>query len=566
MAHPDYIVPKKDLVKIQTIDRTYPLVGGLTQKFVKKIIDVAIGKAPDLPEWIDKSVIKQEGWESWKESIKPIHFPKINPSDDMGNIYRRRLAYDELLANQIAMKIVRGNIKNADGRVVKIRKNEDNLCKKLMKNLGFELTNGQKEVLQEIFKDLASLKKMLRLLQGDVGSGKTVVALLSMLAVIEDRKQAVIMVPTGILANQHYEWISKVCEGLDVNIGLLTGKVKGKKREKILEDVKNGEIDILVGTHALVQDWVKFHDLALVVIDEQHKFGVLQRLALTEKGNKPDVLLMTATPIPRTLTLTIYGDTDVSSLREKPINRKPIDTKIMSNKKIRNVVDGLKRVLEKGEKVFWVCPLIEESEESYMANVEDRFQKFKKVFGEDTVGLIHGKMKADAKEKIMESFFKSDGKIKILIATTVVEVGVDVPDATVMVIENTEHFGLSQLHQLRGRVGRSDKKSYCILLYGRVGDAGVKRLEIMRKTNDGFLIAEEDLKIRGAGEMLGTKQSGLPSYKVANLNCDYDLLNKASQDARLFLEKDSAMTSERGKAVRILLYLFGYDSSLKLTV
>ena len=311
---------------------------------------------------------------------------------------------------------------------------------------------------------------------------------------------------------------------------------------------------------------MKFKDLALVVIDEQHKFGVLQRLALTEKGNKPDVLLMTATPIPRTLTLTIYGDTDISSLKEKPINRKPIDTKIMSDKKIGNVADGLKRVIEKGEKVFWVCPLIEESEEISLTAAEERFGNFKDIFGDKNVGLIHGKMKAVAKEKIMESFAKPDGDIKILIATTVVEVGVDVPDATVMVIENTEHFGLSQLHQLRGRVGRSDKKSYCILLYGKVGETGSRRLEIMRKTNDGFLIAEEDLKIRGAGEMLGTKQSGLPSYKVANLNYDYDLLNKASQDARLFLEKDAKMKGGRGKSVRLLLYLFNYDNPLKLTV
>lgn len=571
MPHPDYVVKASEIDKIKNIEPKYPLVAGMTQRFLMKAIDNAVKNIPVLPEWIDGELVKQEKWGSWRDSLIRLHNPEKKDDLEPSSLHIRRLAYDELLANQISMAIVKRNISYDSGEVHNINVKDNSLRQKLLECLSFELTDGQERVLRDIDRDLTSTKKMLRLLQGDVGAGKTIVALLSAVSMIELGKQVAFMAPTSILANQHFEGIKKIlengCEALsNIRIELLTGKIKGKKREKILRDLENGEIDILVGTHAIFQEGVQFKSLAYVVIDEQQRFGVLQRLMLTQKGKKPDVLLMSATPIPRTLMLASYGDIDISILQEKPKNRIPIDTRILPNTRLNEVRAGLQRVINSGNKVYWVCPLIEESEAVKMTAAEDRFLEFQHVFGVEKVALIHGRMKPKEKDKIMEDFANPEGDIKILVATTVIEVGVDVSEATVMVIEHAEHFGLSQLHQLRGRVGRSDKKSYCVLVYDKESgyNAG-KRLKIMRDTNDGFRIAEEDLRLRGSGELLGTKQSGFPDYIFANLMVHYDLLKIASKQTRMILEKWKTNNPEDlPENIKILLYLFDFNEYLDI--
>ncbi|MBL4803206.1 MAG: ATP-dependent DNA helicase RecG [Emcibacter sp.] len=434
----------------------------------------------------------------------------------------------------------------------------------LLDRLPYSLTRAQDESLAEIEQDLAQPFAMMRLLQGDVGSGKTVVALLAMLVSVETGAQAAIIAPTEILARQHFAGLCEMTEGMDVKVAILTGRDKGKARAKILAELAAGEIDILVGTHALFQKDVIYHDLAFAVIDEQHRFGVEQRMALTQKGRKDvsmDVLTMTATPIPRTLTLTAYGDMDVSRLYEKPPGRKPVDTRTIHLSRLDDVVQGIGRAITQGTRAFWICPLVEESEVLDLAAAEERYRHLEQIFGL-RVGLVHGKMKPKEKDQVMERFVKGD--IDILVATTVVEVGVNVPEATIMVIEHAERFGLSQLHQLRGRVGRGTEKSTCLLLYGALGEGAAKaRLKIMRETEDGFVIAEEDLRLRGAGELLGTRQSGMPDFKVASLEEHGNLIAMARDDARLILEKDPDLKTARGQSLRILLYLFERDEGVK---
>lgn len=561
MSHPEYMLPVQRRDDIPKIEPVYPLTAGISIKVMARIINDATKKAAILPEWLDEGLMKREGWPTWNDALDNAHHPTSLADTTNDAQSRTRLAYDEILANQLALEIMRRQTKKKKGRVLEAT---SNLIDKVKSTLPYQLTGAQQKSIEEIKQDMALPSAMMRLLQGDVGSGKTVVALLSMLIAVENGCQAAIIAPTEILARQHFVSLSEMLKDTQVNIAILTGRDKGKARGALLEKLANGEIDILVGTHALFQKDVIYHDLAMAVIDEQHRFGVEQRLSLSNKGKQGvgmDILAMTATPIPRTLTLTVYGDMDVSRLDEKPPGRSPIDTRVMALGRIDDVISASKRAIEKGARLYWVCPLVEQSEKLDLAAAEERYRHLAQIFG-DRVGLIHGKMKAKEKEEVMGRFI--NGKIDILVATTVIEVGVDVKEATVMIIEHAERFGLSQLHQLRGRIGRGTDKSTCLLLYGsHLGAIAKERLKIIRQTEDGFLIAEEDLKLRGAGEVLGTRQSGLPKFKVASLEDHHHLIPMARDDARLILHRDADLSGERGKNLRILLYLFERDEGVK---
>jgi len=561
MSHPDYILSPEKKAEIPEVEPIYPLTAGVSGKVMAKIARGAIDRLVTLPEWQDKALLAREGWPSWRDGVTMAHNPKIHDDLQMNSPARLRLAYDEFLASQLALEIMRRQNQRKKGRALIT---EGRLTRQLIEKLPYVLTAAQVRSGDEIAADLAQPFAMMRLLQGDVGSGKTVVALLAMLTAVENGAQAAMIAPTEILSRQHYSSLLDMTEGMGLRVAILTGRDKGKERARLLDDLQAGNIDILVGTHALFQKDVIYHDLALAVIDEQHRFGVEQRMALSAKGRagvSMDVLAMTATPIPRTLTLTAYGDMDVSRLDEKPPGRLPIDTRIIHLSRLDEVVQGMKRAMTGGSRVFWICPLVAESEVLDLAAAEERFRHLSHIFG-DRVGLVHGKMKAKDKDAVMDLFTRGD--IDILVATTVVEVGVDVPEATIMIIEHAERFGLSQLHQLRGRVGRGTGKSTCLLLYGNLSGAAAKaRLEIMRDTEDGFLIAEEDLRLRGAGELLGTKQSGMPDFKVASLEEHGHLIAMARDDARLILEKDPSLKTDRGQALRILLYLFERDEGVK---
>lgn len=557
MGHPDYILPLDRRDEIPEVEPVYPLTAGVSGKVMTRIIRGALEKAVELPEWQDQTVLDREGWQGWKEALMAVHYPQAQMDLMATSKDRQRLAYDEFLANQLALEIMRRQMKKKKGRALVPT---GVLKAKILEKLPYELTSAQVTSVEEIEEDMADPSAMMRLLQGDVGSGKTVVALLAMLAAVENGAQAALLAPTEILARQHYKSLTEMA-GEAVNIAILTGRDKGKAREKLLGELVAGDIDILVGTHALFQKDVFYHDLAFAVIDEQHRFGVEQRMMLAAKGNGMDILTMTATPIPRTLTLTAYGDMDVSRLTEKPPGRQPIDTRTIPLHRLEEVVAAAARAIDGGNRLYWICPLVEQSEVMDLAAAEERYRHLEQIFG-SRVGLVHGKMKPKEKDAVMEAF--AAGDIEILVATTVVEVGVDVPEATVMVIEHAERFGLAQLHQLRGRVGRGAAKSTCLLLYGAISGEAVKsRLRIMRETEDGFLIAEEDLKLRGAGEVLGTRQSGLPDFKVADLAEHGNLIPMARDDAKLILERDPDLMSERGQALRTLLYLFGRDEGVR---
>lgn len=561
MSHPDYMLPVSKRDEIPNIEPVYPLTAGVSGKVMARIIKEATKKAESLPEWLDESLMKREGWNDWKSSLVACQNPEKREDTFSNAPARTRLAYDEILANQLALEIMRRQTKKKKGRVME---GTGALTDKVLSSLPYTLTDAQTRSIDEIITDMAEPSAMMRLLQGDVGSGKTVVALMAMLVAVESGSQAAIIAPTEILARQHFKSLTEMADGVDVKIAILTGRDKGKARDALLAELASGEIDILIGTHAIFQKDVIYHDLAMAVIDEQHRFGVEQRMTLSAKG-KPgvsmDILAMTATPIPRTLTLTVYGDMDVSRLDQKPPGRVPVDTRVMALNRIDDVVAAAHRAIKDGARLYWVCPLVEESEVLDLAAAEERYRHLAQIFG-DRVGLIHGKMKAKEKDEVMASF--AAGDIDILVATTVIEVGVDVPEATVMIIEHAERFGLSQLHQLRGRVGRGADKSTCLLLYGAVlGEVAKKRLNIMRETEDGFIIAEEDLKLRGAGEVLGTRQSGLPKFKVASLEDHHTLIPMARDDARLILERDPDLSGERGKNLRVLLYLFERDEGVK---
>lgn len=558
MTHPDYIVRPEEISKVLGVETVYPLTAGISNKMLGKWIKQALTKVPKLAEWQETNFIRQQGYPTFNEAIEKIHSPK-RPADLLPTTSERcRLAYDELLANQLSLAIVRQRVKRQAGREIK---GNGLLRKKVMEALPFELTNAQKKVLKEINADQSSKFRMLRLLQGDVGSGKTIVALLAMLNAVESGAQAAIMAPTDILAKQHLETIAPLCEDIGVKVEYLSGRIKGKNRAKVLEELEDGKINIIIGTHALFQDGVKFHDLGFIVVDEQHRFGVQQRLSLSLKGNQADVLVMTATPIPRTLVLTAYGDMEYSIIDEVPPGRKPVDTRVIPLNKINDIIPGLKKKIEVGVRGYWVCPLVEESEKIDLAAAVARYEQLQKIFG-DKVGLVHGKMKEKEKDCVMEQFKK--GEISLLVATTVIEVGVNVPEATIMIVEHAERFGLAQLHQLRGRIKRGNEASTCILLYNYpLSETSRARLEIMKKTENGFLIAEEDLNIRGGGEVLGNRQSGFANFRIADMSVHQNLLHIANQDAKMIIELDPNLKTDRGEALRTLLYLFERDDAVK---
>ena len=558
MVHPDYIVKASDAESLPLVEPIYPLTAGLSPKTLRKIIEAALPRMPELPEWIDLALAQKQGLPTIRDSFHMLHEPRDTSDIDPQTPARRRLAYDELLAGQLSLALVRQRLRKVAGQPVHAT---GKISGKILQNLPFSPTKSQTEAVADVLKDMAGEERMLRLLQGDVGSGKTLVALLSMAAVIESGGQAVLMAPTEILARQHHATISKFAAAAGLNVEVLTGRTKGREREDILERIASGEAQIVIGTHALFQDSVNYKNLMLAVVDEQHRFGVHQRLRLTAKGISPHMLVMTATPIPRTLVLAAFGDMDVSKLTEKPAGRKPITTITIPTERTGEIVGRLKSALAEGKKAYWICPLVEESEEVDLMSVEERHATLVSALGPG-IGLIHGRMSGPEKDAVMLAF--KSGELRLLVATTVVEVGVDVPDATIMVIEHAERFGLAQLHQLRGRVGRGDEASTCILLYkGPLGETGHARLSIMRDTEDGFRIAEEDLKLRGEGEILGTRQSGTPGFRIASIEAHADLLEIARKDAAYLIERDPDLTSERGEAVRTLLYLFRRDEAIR---
>jgi ATP-dependent DNA helicase RecG len=558
MAHPDYIVPSDQRDTVATLEPVYPLTQGLPARVMQRAAREALAQAPDLPDWLAPSLAARQQWPGWQAALRRLHAPEAEIDLGLDTPWRRRLAYDELLANQLALALVRAALKRSGGRA---QSGDGRLRQRLVTGLPFSLTAAQHRAGAEIAADLAAPTRMLRLLQGDVGAGKTVVALLAMLQSVEAGHQAALMAPTEILARQHFLTLCTLAAPLGLRIALLTGRDKGKNREAILTELASGGIDLLVGTHALLQDDVIFADLGLAVIDEQHRFGVQQRLDLTAKGRCVDMLVMTATPIPRTLTLTAYGDMDVSRLDEKPPGRQPVDTRVLPLARLDQVTGAVVRAVAAGAKVYWVCPLIEDSEGSDLAAAEMRHVELQALLGA-RVGLLHGRMKAAQKDAVMADF--SGNGLDVLVSTTVIEVGVDVPEASVMVVEHAERFGLAQLHQLRGRIGRGAQSSTCLLLYASpLGDIAQARLEILKHSDDGFRIAEEDLRLRGAGDLLGTKQSGLPDCRLADLLAHQDLLAMAQDDARLILSHDPELLSPRGAALRTLLYLFERDAVVK---
>lgn len=558
MVHPDYIMRESEAENLPLVEPVYPLTAGLSPKFLRKTIEAALPRMPDLPEWDDLALAQKQGFPSISDSFHMLHAPRDAADIDPQAPARRRLAYDEFLAGQLSLSLVRQRLRKVAGQPVHAT---GKVSSKILESLPFSMTNSQREAVADILKDMAGTERMLRLLQGDVGAGKTLVALMAIAAVIESGGQAVFMAPTEILARQHHATISKFAADANLSVEVLTGRTKGRERDAILERIASGEAQIIIGTHALFQDSVAYANLMLAVVDEQHRFGVHQRLRLTAKGISPHMLVMTATPIPRTLVLAAFGDMDVSKLTEKPAGRKPIQTITIPTERTGEIVSRLKSALTEGKKAYWICPLVEESEESDLMSVEERHATLTSALGAG-VGLIHGRMSGPEKDAVMMAF--KNGEIRLLVATTVVEVGVDVPDATIMVIEHPERFGLAQLHQLRGRVGRGDEASTCILLYkGPLGETGHARLSIMRDTEDGFRIAEEDLKLRGEGELLGTRQSGTPGFRIASLEAHADLLEIARKDAAYIIERDPELTGERGMAVRTLLYLFRRDEAIR---
>jgi ATP-dependent DNA helicase RecG len=551
MVHPDHVEADSAALLAQLTEPVYPLSEGMTQGRLAGLIEQAFATIPVLPEWIEPGLLDKMHWPTWRDALVLAHREQHAPARD-------RLAYDELLANSLALMLVRQSNRKQSGSPLR-----GDGSRRARLNLPFPLTGAQQRAIAEIEGDLAQSAPMLRLLQGDVGSGKTVVALSAMLIAVEAGAQAALLAPTEILARQHHETLTRLAMGTGVEIALLTGRDKGRAREAILMGLLDGSIDMVVGTHAIFQDTVTYRNLAMVVIDEQHRFGVGQRLMLAQKGRRaPHCLAMTATPIPRTLTLAQYGEMDVSKLDEMPPGRQPIDTRVVAVERQADVVAAIGRHLESGSQAYWVCPMVREQENEDLAAAEARHAELQARFG-DAVVLVHGQLRPELKDAAMERFAR--GEAKLLVATTVIEVGVDVPNATLMVIEQAERFGLAQLHQLRGRVGRGSGKSTCLLLRGEsLSETARQRLALMRETQDGFRLAEEDLALRGGGELLGTRQSGDTPFRVASLEQIQKLLPLAHDDARLLMERDGGLTGERGEAARLLLYLFERDWGVQL--
>ncbi len=560
MVHPDFILRADKADAIPQNEPVYPLTAGVTQKTMQRAMTSALDRAADLPEWITPSVLKKQEWPGWREALRSAHTPEILHDVARDAKPRERLAYDEMLAHQLTLALARAKLRKARG--VETRGHGD-LRNKVLAALPYKPTDAQLRSINEITADMAAPVRMNRLLQGDVGSGKTLVALVALMAAVEAGGQGVLMAPTEILARQHLEALQPLAEQAGVVLDILTGRDKSGERRRKLEALAANDIQILVGTHAVFQKDVAFKDLRLAVIDEQHRFGVRQRMDLGAKGAAVDILVMTATPIPRSLALAHYGDMDISLLDEKPPGRKPVETVLVSNSRFEEVVNRLKSAVEEGRQAYWVCPLVGESETVEWAAAEDRFRTLRFALGEENVGLVHGQLPPAEKDAAMARFVT--GETKLLVATTVIEVGVDVPAASIMVIEQAENFGLAQLHQLRGRVGRGGEASTCLLMYAPpLGEAAERRMKVMRDTDDGFKIAEEDLKLRGAGDLLGVAQSGLPRFRIADLEVQSDLMKTARDDARLLLHEDPDLQELRGQAARVLLYLMEQEKAIRL--
>ena len=559
IVHPDHVLPLSEAATLPAFEPVYPLAAGLTQRAMRKAVVGALARAPVLPEWIDPALVAREGWPPWHEALAAAHSPPDAAALAPGAPARARLAYDELFAHQLTLSLARERFRRGRGLPTR---GTGALQGRVIAALPYRMTGAQMRVLAEIAADMGAPRRMNRLLQGDVGSGKTLVAMLALLIAVEAGGQGVMMAPTEILARQHHEGLAPLAAQAGVRLELLTGRDKGAERAARLADLAEGRIDILVGTHAVFQKDVVFHDLRLAVIDEQHRFGVAQRMELGAKGRAADVLVMTATPIPRSLALAGYGDMDLSVLDEKPPGRQPVATVLVSAERLDEVVAHLRRAVAQGRRAYWVCPLVEDSERVNLASATERFRHLRAALG-DSVGLVHGQMPTAEKDAAMARFVS--GEISVLVATTVIEVGVNVPEASIMVIEEAESFGLAQLHQLRGRVGRGDAASTCVLLYRPpLGEGGRRRLELLRGTEDGFRIAEEDLAMRGAGDLIGTAQSGLPRFRIADLERQAGLMAVAQADARRLLADDPGLDGPRGRAARLALWLLDQDRAIRL--
>jgi ATP-dependent DNA helicase RecG len=560
MVHPDHVLRPEEYAELPSFEPVYPLAAGITQKLVLKSVAVALTRAPNLPEWIDGPLKAREGWPDWHDAVAMAHSPTTNADFAATAPARARLAYDELFAHQLTLALARATLRKAKGVCTP---GTGTLQAQVLQSLPYAPTGAQTRAIAEIQGDMANPLRMNRLLQGDVGSGKTLVAFMALLTAVESGGQGVMMAPTEILARQHYDGLAPLAAAAGVRLDILTGRDKGADRAEKMAALGDGRLQILVGTHAVFQKDVHFHDLRLAVIDEQHRFGVAQRMELGAKGFAVDVLVMTATPIPRSLALASYGDMDVSVLDEKPPGRKPIRTALVSTERMDEVVARLASGVAEGRQAYWVCPLVEDSEVLDYASAEARFQHLRAALGEGVVGMVHGQMPIPDKDAAMARFVAGD--TKVLVATTVIEVGVNVPNASIMVVERAETFGLAQLHQLRGRVGRGAADSTCLLMYqAPLGEAGTRRLKVLRDTEDGFAISEEDLAMRGAGDLIGTAQSGLPRFRVADLERQSALMAVAQSDVRRLMADDPDLTSPRGKAARLLLWLLDQDRAIKL--
>lgn len=560
MVHPDHMLPLAEADEIPEYEPVYRLTSGVTQKTMFKAAQGVLDRVPQLAEWIDPGQAARENWPAWQDAVAAAHAPQGLDDVSPDAPARARLAYDELFAHQLTLALARQKERKARGLQSQAT---GRLQSKVLAALPYRPTNAQNRAIEEITADMAAGKRMNRLLQGDVGAGKTLVAFMALLVAVEAGGQGVMMAPTGILAQQHLEGLAPLAEDAGVVIELLTGRDKGAERKAKLKALARGDIQILVGTHAVFQQDVAFRDLRLAIVDEQHRFGVRQRMELAEKGKGADVLVMTATPIPRSLALAQYGDMDVSVLDEKPPGRKPVKTAVISTERMAEVVDHLRKAIAEGRQCYWVCPLVDESELSDLTAAEERFKHLRAILGEGTAGLVHGQMPPAEKDAAMAAF--QAGETKVLVATTVIEVGVNVPNASIMVIERAEIFGLAQLHQLRGRVGRGSAESTCLLMYQPpLTEGGRKRLEVLRETEDGFRISETDLQMRGAGDMIGTAQSGLPRFQIADLERQAGLMAVAQSDARALLAADPRLEGSRGRAARVLLWLMKQDQAIRL--
>ena len=558
IIHPENISPIEELSYLHGSLSLYSLTKGLTMSFYRKSINQALGKIIDIPEWIKEDILKRNNWLSWRKTIELLHKPK-NLDDKKILELRERLAFDEALSHYIKLLITKEKLKKNICHKIEVDKE---IKKKILSKIFFSLTNSQLKVIKEIEDDLNKENPMLRLLQGDVGSGKTIVALLTLANVFKKNIQAALMVPTEILAIQHYNYFSDLFKDTKVNIVLLTSKINSKEKESVQKKIENGKAQIIIGTHAIFQKNINFKDLGYVIIDEQHRFGVHQKFQLSAKGCNPHILVMTATPIPRTLALTMYGNMNISKITEMPSNRKKIETIATSSNKVSKIIKGLDNIIDKKLNAFWVCPLIDESEKLDLTAATNRFEKLKKIFG-NNVGIIHGKMDIEEKKEIIDKFKSKE--ILILVSTTIIEVGIDVPDATVMIIEEANRFGLSQLHQLRGRIGRSDRKSTCVLIYKEknLNEYSKKRINTIKNTNDGFKIAEEDLKLRGFGEILGTRQSGYQLFKILDPLTDIRIMEDALNEAKSIFENRNSIKKTDKEIINLFLKIYNQSSSLK---